>query len=280
MKSHLQELLEREAQTTRIIRLLNIANLQSDTAQAFAEKCLSAGPCSFSEKECIDVFSSNGEAFFRFVCKYIEPSSFPLEKEYMQVTLVRFAQKIALENLKPKLREAMLADQIRARLQENNPIAVMNEWLNQEYDHGNASRQKDLKPVIRILKESSHFILTGIGLLADKVGFDELSYADLIASAFCNPTKIPQKGLRFAATILARSGGSELPFEIAFERNLRIYLCGKAIKGDADGAATSGRLSETKTVLSSLKLAKVEKGRHNERPSFNDDARDFLLSLL
>ena len=58
------------------------------------------------------------------------------------------------------------------------------------------------------------------------------------------------------------------------------------IKGRSDllpatSISTAGpRISETKTVLSSLKIAKVEKGKHNKLPVFEQRGKEFINSIL
>ena len=110
---------------------------------------------------------------------------------------------------------------------------------------------------------------------------DPSDYAKAVVAACRNPSGIPQKGLRFALTLLARAGGSDRNFVDSFQDNLELLLSEDCSREDLrTGRQTYARLSETKTVLSALQLAHVKKGKHFARPDFPPAVKDFLKTIL
>ena len=123
--------------------------------------------------------------------------------------------------------------------------------------------------------------MMGIARTASVIGEDGVEYSNLVASACCNPIRIPQKGRRFAVTLLARAGGSEVSFEKAFYENLKMMIKGRSDLLPATSISTAGpRISETKTVLSSLKIAKVEKGETQQIYQFSNKGEKSLSILF
>lgn len=278
--SHLQELLAREGPRVRVVEILGIAHLNPDDPADFAKNCLASGACELSADECQRIFRDHGETLYSVV-RPADLLSLPLEKEYFHVTFVRLAWKSVLSNLRPKLAEALKNDELQEKLRGHDPVETLQKWVNDEFLSGSEGRQRDLKPVLRMLEEDLKAVYTGIAKIASVLERDPAGYAEEVVAACCNPSVIPQKGLGFALTLLARAGGSRRSFGTAFQNNLELFLSADCNQRDlSTGRSTYGRLSETKTVLSALQLAHVEKGRHFARPDFPPLVRDFLQTIL
>lgn len=274
----LQTLIAQESLRFQVIEILGIANPRIDPPSVIAEKCIAAEECPLSDEHCIHLFKTQPVPFLRILQ---ESSSLviPRQKELFEVHMIRLAWNVVLSDLRPMLREAMHIDEFKKSLRGMDPIQGIENWLTREYDVANANRQRDLKPVINILSDESDAILLGLSRLAAMLCKDKVAYAEHVASSCCNPTIVPQKGLRFAVTLLARAGDARIPFEKSFERNLRTFLCGEPSVTERNFSTAAGRVSETKTVLAALGLAASEKGKHHNVPQFSADIKEFLLRL-
>lgn len=278
--SYLQELLAREGPRVRAIEILGLARLDPDDPADFARTCLASGACELSADECRRIFWDHGEALYSVV-RPADLLSLPLEKEYFHVTFVRLAWKSVLSSLRPKLVEALKNDELQEKLRGHDPVEALQKWVNDEFISGSEGRQRDLKPVLRMLEEDLKAVYTGIAKIASVLELDPSDYAETVVAACCNPSAVPQKGLGFALTLLARAGGSKRSFGSTFQNNLELFLSDDFNRLKLNtGRSTYGRLSETKTVLSALQLAHVEKGRHFVRPDFPPAVKDFLQTIL
>lgn len=278
--SHLRDLLAREGPRVRAVEMLGLARLDPDNPADFAQTCLASGSCGLSVDECQRIFRDHGETLYSVV-RPADLQSLPLEKEYFHVTFVRLAWRSVLSALRPKLMEALKNDELQEKLRGHDPLKALQKWVNDEFVSGSEGRQRDLKPVLRLLDDDFKAVYTGIAKIAAVLNRDPADYADAVVAACCNPSAVPQKGLGFALTLLARAGGSRRSFGSAFQSNLELFLSADCRQRDLNtGRTTYARLSETKTVLNALQLAHVEKGKHFVRPDFSPTVKDFLQTIL
>ena len=279
--SHLQELLANDRWYVSFLEILGLVRVDLDEFADFARNSRHVPEFrELSAEECQRIVRDYASELH----STLEPAdflSFPLEKEYIHVTLVRTARKRVLSEFRPRLLEALKKDELIAKLRGNDPVKTLQEWVNDELVSGSKGRQKDLKRVLLSLKYEHKAIYMGILKIASVLGRDPADYSEAVVAAFCNPSMIPQKGLGFAVTLLARAGGSRCPVVYPFEHNLKLFLSEDCSREDlSTGRSTYGRLSETKTVLKALQLAHVEKGRHFAKPDFPPAVKDFLRTIL
>lgn len=280
ISTYLQDLLAREGPRVRVVGILGIADLDRVDPHAFAEACLKAGACKIPAEECQRIVCAHYGDLFQ-VLHRSDVQSIPLERDFFQVTLVRMAWKSVLSNLRPKLEDALRNDELQEKLRGHDPIETLCKWVSDEFETGSVGRQRDLKSVLRMLDEDLKAIYSGISKVASVLGRDPADYAGIVVAGCCNPSVIPQKGLGFALTLLARAGGSNRSFGAAFQNNLELFLSEECSRLELNtGRSVCGRLSETKTVLSALQLAHVEKGKHFVKPRFPSAVKDFLQALL
>lgn len=278
--SHIRELLEYERRRVFVVETLGLARLDLDAPADFARACLAADARELSADECRQIVENYAEKLLMFVHPADLPS-LPFEKEYFHVTLVRLARKGVLASLRPMLEEALRKDEVLEKLRGYDPVKALREWMSEELVSGSECRRKDLTPVTYLLKHDFKEMALGIVKVASVLGRDPSDYAKAVVAACCNPSGIPQKGLRFALTLLARAGGSNRNFVDSFQDNLELLLSEDCDREDLrTGRQTYARLSETKTVLSALQLAHVKKGKHFARPDFSPAVKDFLQTIL
>lgn len=278
---HIRELLEHERWRVFVVETLGLVRLDPEAPADFARACLAEDARELSADECRQIVENHAEKLLMFV-RPVDLPSLPFEKEYFHVTLVQLARKGVLSSLRPRLKKALQQDEaLGEKLGGYDPAKALQVWLSEELVSGSEGRQKDLTPVTYLLKHDFKEMALGIVKVASVLGRDPSDYAKAVVAACCNPSGIPQKGLRFALTLLARAGGSNRNFVDSFQDNLELLLSEDCDREDLrTGRQTYARLSETKTVLSALQLAHVKKGKHFARPDFSPTVKDFLQTIL
>ena len=242
--SYLQELLANDGWYVPVLEILGLVRVDVDDFADFARNSRHVPEFrELSAEECQRILRAYPMQLF----SDLEPADFlslPLEKEYIHVTLVRLIRKRALLNLRPRLLEALKKDELIEKMRGYDPEKALQKWVEDEIGSGSDGRQKDLKPVLRLLEDDNYkSINKGFITVASVLDRDPYDYAKAVVAA-CYSSVIPQKGLEFALTLLARAGGSKSPLGYAFKKNLEIFLSEDCNREDLSaGRSTYGRLS-------------------------------------
>ena len=275
MTSVLDDIFEKEQRSIKIAELFNIANIQFDSHREFAKKCIKA-TFTLSDEGCKDFFNKHG-----FVLYDDQPNKHlliiqTLLAEDFRVSVVRNAWETHINSLKKRFFEALYIEVVLNELEDNDPFESIYLHLNERFDHGSTSLQKDLKPVLAILNDHRTALLSGITQLALMLDFQNKDYVQKIVAAFTT-NKIPQKGLLIGLTLIAQKGGAEITLPKSNIEAIKALL-----NPPASGNLTSkvSRLSETKTVLSALGLATVTRGQHFANPKFSTKVEKMLNELI
>lgn len=275
MTSFLDDIFEKEQRSIKVAELFNIANQEYDSHIEFAKKCIKA-TFSLSDKECQHFFNKHGLLLLDILPNKQLIITQSILDEDVGITVVRDAWEAHLNLLKSKFREAFYIEMVLKELEDNDPVASIYKHLNERFDNGSTSLQKDLKPALALLNDYRNALLTGITQLTLILDFLNKDYAKKVVMAFTT-NRIPQKGLLIGLTLIAQIGGAQITLPKSNIETLKALL-----NPPESGNLTSkmSRLSETKTVLNALGLASVTRGQHYANPQFSSKARKLLNELI
>ncbi len=276
MISPVDELFEKHSIDIKIIECFGIADSKTDALVEFARKCCST-TFSLTEEQCREIVHKHGELLqMRGISPWLMISQ--SSKEPIEVQYVRRIWDLVVPTIKNEFQKALFVEAMIKSMSGSNPVDMIEEKVSERFDGGSQNQKNELKNILLWLNTERNNILAGIAQFTALLGKDSVMYAREVAIA-CVST-VPQKGLQFAIALLANAGGSNKDYGRAFEVNLRGFLDGTLQPGRGVITSQVNRLSETKTVLVALQLAKARKGRHFELPTFNPIVESFLRGLL
>lgn len=270
MTSPLDRIFETQQHSIRIAEILGIANQATDTRQEFVNKCL-LSTFNLTREQCKHILINHSLLFCNHATSPWEVAT-PQGDEPFEVRAVKNIWATNMPRLNKEFSKALHIVKFKEKFGDKDPIKAIFEDLNDRFVHGNLSVQRDLKPVLTVIKDHHYFISAGVCQLAWTLKEDEKVYAEKVATAFASRA-IPQKGIKFAMLIIAKVG--EAPVQIPFTQiqNLRLLLEGSA---EELNTGANSRLSETKTVLRELGLADIPPMQHNSVPCFKPGIKEFL----